>query len=75
MRSVGEAVTTGSKADTKTWTDCLVIDFTSTVEREGRPVSISSRSSYAPGTGLVKLEFLDPEFRKFSLELVEILSE
>ncbi len=75
VRSVGEAVTTGAKADTKTWSDCLVVDFTSTVEREGRPVSISSRSSYAPGTGLVKLEFLDPEFRKFSLELAEILSE
>jgi hypothetical protein len=30
-----------------------------------------SRSSYAPGVGLVRLEYLDPEFRKFNLELVE----
>jgi hypothetical protein len=75
VRSTNEAVTTGTGAEAKTWTDCLVVDFTSSVDRDGRAVAITSRSAYAPGTGLVKLEFLDPEFRKYSLELVEILSE
>jgi hypothetical protein len=75
VRSVGEAVTTGTGAEARTWTDCLVVDFTSTVDRDGRPVTLTSRSSYAPGAGLVKLEFLDAEFRKYSLELAEILAE
>ena len=35
------------------------------------PVTVTSRSAYAPGVGLVKLEFLDPEFRRFGLDLVE----
>ena len=46
-------------------------------------MQITSRSSYAPGVGLVKLEYLkvdprdtesrpDPEFRKFNLDLIEV---
>jgi hypothetical protein len=71
VRGLGEPVTTGKGPAQRTWPDCLVVDFTSTVDREGRPVSITSRSSYAAGTGLVKLEFLDPELRKYTLEFSE----
>lgn len=71
IRSIGDAVRTGSGAAERTWTDCLVVEFESTLDREGRPVTVTSRSSYAPGMGLVKLEFLDPEFRRFGLDLVE----
>jgi tetratricopeptide (TPR) repeat protein len=67
VKSLGETVTAGKKI----YTDCLIVDFTSAVDRSGMPVSITSRSSYAPGVGLVKLEFLDPEFRKYDLELVD----
>jgi hypothetical protein len=71
VRSLGDAVRTGEGATEKVWTDCLVVDFTSTLERDGAPVAITSRSSYAPGVGLVKMEFLDLEFRRYNLELVE----
>jgi tetratricopeptide (TPR) repeat protein len=67
VKSLGETVAAGKKV----YTDCLIIDFTSAVDRGGMAVSITSRSSYAPGVGLVKLEFLDPEFRKYDLELVD----
>jgi hypothetical protein len=51
------------------------VDFTSSIDRDGGPVSLTSRSVYAPGVGLVKLEFLVPEFRKFNLELVDFGQE
>jgi tetratricopeptide (TPR) repeat protein len=50
---------------------CLVIEFTSLREGQGTAFSITSRSAYAPGVGLVKLEFLDPEFARFNLDLIE----
>ena len=71
VKSVGETATLGRGEDERTYADCLVVEFTSTIERDGAPVQISSRSTYAPGVGLVRLEFLDPELRKFSLELIE----
>lgn len=71
VKALGETVSVGTEGNSRSYPDCLVIDFTSTVDREGVPVSLTSRSSYAPGLGLVKLEFLDPEFRKFNLELVD----
>ncbi len=67
VKSLAETVRTGERI----WTDCLVVEFTSSVERDGAPVSITSRSAYAPGVGLVKLEFVDPEFRRFNLELLD----
>jgi tetratricopeptide (TPR) repeat protein len=72
VKSLTDTVTVGSEGQTRVYNDCLVIDFTSTVDRDGAPVSLTSRSSYAPGVGLVKLEFLDAEFRKFNLELIEL---
>jgi hypothetical protein len=55
--------------------DCIIVEFTSTSERGGRPVTLTSRSTYAPGVGLVRLEYLDPEFRKYSLDLVSVVQE
>lgn len=75
VKSLGEAVTVGREGSLRTYPDCLVVEFTSTVDRDGVPVTMTSRSMYAPGVGLVKLEFLDPEFRKFNLELVEQVQE
>lgn len=70
VKSMGETVRTGDGATERNWTDCLIVDFTSTLERDGTPVTLTSRSTYAPNVGLVKLEFLDPEFKRFGLELV-----
>ncbi|MBI3856055.1 MAG: hypothetical protein HY293_10240, partial [Planctomycetes bacterium] len=72
VKSLTESVTVGREGDARSYNDCMVVDFTSTVDRNGLPVSLTSRSTYAPGVGLVRLEFLDAEFRKFNLELVEI---
>jgi tetratricopeptide (TPR) repeat protein len=75
VKSLSESVAVGREGDSRVYNDCMVIDFTSTVDRDGAPVSLTSRSTYAPGIGLVKLEFLDPEFRKFNLELVDFGQE
>lgn len=72
VRSMGQTVAVGRGDARRTYEDCLVVEFTSTVEREGALVPMTSRSTYAPGVGLVKLEFLEPDFEKFNLELVEI---
>jgi hypothetical protein len=72
VKSMTETVSVGREGQTRVYGDCLVVDFTSTVDRDGAPVSLTSRSTYAPGVGLVKLEFLDAEFRKFNLELLEM---
>jgi hypothetical protein len=71
VRAVGESVSVGREGESRVYADCLVVDFTSSVERNGEAATLTSRSTYAPGVGLVKLEFLDPDFRKFSLELVD----
>lgn len=75
VKSLTDSVSVGREGDTRVFNDCLVVDFTSTVDRDGTPVSLTSRSIYAPGVGLVKLEFLDPEFRRFNLELVDLGQE
>ena len=67
VRSMGDTVEVGKR----TFSDCLILEFTSTVDRDGVPMAITSRGTYAPSIGLVKLEFLEPEHRKYSLELVE----
>lgn len=71
VKSLGESVTVGREGATRVYHDCLVVDFTSTLDRDGVPVVLTSRSTYAPGVGLVKLEFLDAEFQKFNLDLLE----
>ncbi len=71
VRSIGEPVEVGQGASRRVFADCLVVEFTSTVDRDGVPMAITSRSTYAPSVGLVKLEFLEPEHRKYSLELVD----
>lgn len=71
VKSLGETVTVGREGSTRVFADCLVIEFTSTILRDGAPISLVSRSTYAPGVGLVRLEYLDAEFKKFNLELVE----
>ncbi|HLY10010.1 MAG TPA: hypothetical protein VKW04_11955, partial [Planctomycetota bacterium] len=75
VKSLGETVTVGREGATRVYPDCLVVEFSSTIDRDGAPVSITSRSMYAPGVGLVKLEFQDREFRQFNLELVDVLQE
>lgn len=75
VKSLGETVTVGREGATRVYPDCLVIEFASTLDRDGVPVTMTSRSMYAPGVGLVKLEYLDREFRQFNLELVDVLQE
>jgi len=75
VKSLSESVTVGREGESRIYNDCLVVDFTSSIDRDGGPVSLTSRSVYAPGVGLVKLEFLVPEFRKFNLELVDFGQE
>lgn len=75
VKSLTESVSVGREGATRVYQDCMVVDFTSTVDRDGVPVSLTSRSTYAPGMGLVRLEFLDAEFKKFSLELVDFGQE
>ncbi|HZE98365.1 MAG TPA: hypothetical protein VE981_15140 [Planctomycetota bacterium] len=75
VKSLGESVTVGREGSTRVYPDCLVVEFTSTVDRDGVPQSLTSRSSYAPGVGLVRLEFLEREFQKFNLELADVIQE
>jgi len=75
VKSLGETVTIGLEGATRTYVDCLVVEFASTLEREGVLVTLTSRSMYAPGVGLIKVEFLDREYRKFNLELAEVVQE
>lgn len=71
VKSLGESVVVGREGSSKVFPDCMVVDFTSTVDRDGVPGTLTSRSTYAPGIGLVKLEYLDPQFAKFNLELID----
>jgi hypothetical protein len=75
VKSLGESVTVGREGATRVYPDCLVVEFISTVDRDGVPVTMTSRSVYAPGVGLVKLEYLDREFRQFNLELTDVVQE
>jgi hypothetical protein len=75
VKSLNETVTVGREGSTRVYPDCLAVEFSSTVDRDGVPVTMTSRSLYAPGVGLVKLEYLDREYRQFNLELVDVLQE
>jgi hypothetical protein len=72
VKSLTESVSAGREGETRVYHDCLVVDFTSMIDRDGAPLSLTSRSTYAPGVGLIRLEFLSPEFQKFNLELVDV---
>ncbi len=72
VKSLSDSISAGREGETRVYHDCLVVDFTSTIDRDGSPLSLTSRSTYAPGVGLIRLEFLNPEFRKFNLELVDV---
>lgn len=69
--SVNAVATVGREDARRTYSECLQVAFTSSIERGGAPVEITSKSTYAPGVGLVRLEFDSPEFHKFNLELVD----
>ncbi len=71
VKALGQTVRVGRGDRERTFEDCAVIEFTSVSGRR----AMTSRSTYAPGLGLVKLEFLEPEHRGFGLELVEAGSE
>ena len=69
-KSVSETVTTPAGKFDK----CLLLEFTSTlysINSEAKPLVITSRSYYAPGVGLVKLEMLEGDYSKYSMELIE----
>ena len=69
-KSVSETVTTPAGKFDK----CLLLEFTSTlysINSESKPLVITSRSYYAPGVGLVKLEMLEGDYSKYSMELME----
>lgn len=71
VKAVGESVEVGPPGSRKRFDDCVVIEFTSVVDRPGAPAVLASRSTYAPDVGLIKLEFLDPDHRKYGIELIE----
>jgi len=71
VKALGQTVRVGAGEGERTFEGCAVVEFTST----SGPRTLTSRSTYAPGLGLVKLEFLDPGHRDFSLELVEAGNE
>jgi hypothetical protein len=75
VKSLNETVTVGREGATRVYADCLAVEFSSTVDRDGATVTMTSRSLYAPGVGLVKLEYPDAEFRQFNLELIEVVQE
>jgi hypothetical protein len=75
VKSLGESVTVGREGSARVYPDCLVVEFASTVERDGVLVTLTSRSMYAPGVGLVKLDYQDREFQQFNLELVDVVQE
>lgn len=54
-----------------TFEDCLEVSLTTSVFRLTEETRIVSRRFYAPGVGLVKLEFDEPGYRKMNLDLVE----
>lgn len=76
--SIGDATytrrVTSTKAidrvDAKEYADCLQIEFTTTIPTAAQTITVTSRSTYAPGVGLVRMEFVEPAYQKFSLELV-----
>jgi len=72
VKSLSESISVGREGESRLYNDCLVVDFTSTLDQDGGALTLTSRSTYAPGVGLVKLEFLDAAFRKFNLELVDV---
>ena len=72
VKSLNESVSVGREGESRVFNDCLVVDFTSSIDRDGVPLALTSRSTYAPGVGMVKLEYLDAAFRKFNLDLVDV---
>ncbi len=70
--SLDETVKVGTPEKPLTFKDCVVIEFTSRVPGNEAAGVLTSRSTYAPGAGLVKLEFLEPEQRKYGLTLIEV---
>lgn len=65
ITSGGKSVTT----DAGTFENSLEVTFTSTLTQEGKETRIVSRSSYAPGVGLVQLSFDHPDYKKYDLVL------
>jgi len=58
-----------------TFHNCVVVEFASSVDVRSDRKSVSSRSVYAPGIGLILLEYADPDFESFGLELVDTNAE
>lgn len=67
ISSASRSVTT----DKGTFENALEVTFTSTLTQEGKETRIVSRSSYAPGVGLVRLSFEHPDYQKYDLTLVD----
>ena len=58
----------------RTYEDCVIIEFSSTLEDDPEAVPFVTRSTYAPEVGLIRLEYLDSRYRRNSLELVSVSS-
>ncbi len=69
VKAAGETVVVGTGDRLRRFEDCVVVEFTSTPERGG-PVR-TSRSTYAPDVGLIRLEYVEAGSRKYSLEYVD----
>ena len=66
VKALGRTVRLGPGEPGRTFENCAVVEFTSTSDHR----TLTSRSTYAPGVGLVSIEYLDPDQRNFSLELI-----
>lgn len=65
--SMSDSITTAMG----TFSNCLVVRFTSVMPKDQGDLQMVSRSYYAPDVGLVRLVFEDAEFQKFNLDLVK----
>lgn len=64
------AVDSTERVGSAQYDHCIMVEFTTTIAAGSQTVTITSRSSYAPGVGLVRMDFVEPAYQKYSLELV-----
>lgn len=57
------------KVPAGTFTDCVIVEMETRLLLDGERELLTSRAAYAPGIGLVRLEYLQPEYRSFGIEL------
>lgn len=59
------------RVEAGTFRNCLEVEFSSAITLDSVTREIVSREYYAPGVGLVKIEFADARYRRYGVELLE----